>query len=134
MWIARYHRLVVLAVVDDLLFSSKIRAVADQAGRAVTFVRNRATVLTEIRTRSARLVILDLDRMALDPMATIREIKAHRDLNHVVVVGFVSHVHTETIEAAREAGIDLVLARSAFVAKLPELIASTARQAAGSAE
>jgi CheY-like chemotaxis protein len=134
MWIARYHRLVVLAVVDDLLFSSKIRAVADQAGRAVTFVRSRVSVLTEIRTRSARLIILDLDRTALDPMGTIREIKAHRDLSHVVVVGFVSHVHTETIEAARQAGIDLVLARSAFVAKLPELLASTGSAAAGSAE
>ncbi len=38
------------------------------------------------------------------------------------VVGFVSHVDTETITAARAAGIDRILARSAFVAQLPNLL------------
>jgi hypothetical protein len=32
-------------------------------------------------------------------------------------------VHAEVIEAARAAGADLVLARSAFVAALPEIVA-----------
>jgi len=38
------------------------------------------------------------------------------------VVGFVSHVQTETIAAARAAGIDEVMARSAFVARLATLL------------
>jgi hypothetical protein len=35
-------------------------------------------------------------------------------------------VHADTIAAAREAGIDVVLARSAFVASLPKLVAEAA--------
>ena len=40
----------------------------------------------------------------------------------VLVPGFVSHVDTATIAAAREAGIDQVLARGQFVQILPELL------------
>jgi hypothetical protein len=38
------------------------------------------------------------------------------------VVGFVSHVDVETVNRARAAGIDQVLARSAFVERLPDLL------------
>ena len=113
----------VLAVVDDLLFSSKIRAMADRAGQTVVFSRSRAAVLPDILAHAPRLVIVDLDRAALDPIATIREIKSRPDLAELKVIGYVSHVHTDLIEDARRAGIDLVLARSAFVTKLPELLA-----------
>jgi CheY-like chemotaxis protein len=113
----------VLAVVDDLLFSSKIRAVADRTGRPTTFVRSRSDVLPQIRATHPELVIIDLDRATLDPMNVIRDIKAQPDLAQVRVVGFVSHVNADAIARARDAGIDLVLARSAFVTKLPELLA-----------
>jgi hypothetical protein len=43
----------------------------------------------------------------------------------------VSHVRGDLIDAARAAGIDQVLARSAFVTKLPDLIASTPVDRAG---
>jgi DNA-binding NarL/FixJ family response regulator len=121
----------VLAVVDDLLFSSKIRAVADRAGQTVAFARSRDAVLPEILAKMPHVVIIDLDRATLDPMATIRDIKARPELDAIRVVGFVSHVHADTIEAARDAGIDLVLARSAFVAKLPELVAGPGARVAG---
>ena len=38
------------------------------------------------------------------------------------VVGFVSHVDTQTIQSARVAGIDQVLPRSRFVETLPDLL------------
>ena len=38
------------------------------------------------------------------------------------VIGFVSHVDTATIQKARAAGIDRVMARSQFVQVLPELL------------
>jgi hypothetical protein len=39
-------------------------------------------------------------------------------------VGFVSHVDVTTIDAARAAGVEEILARSAFAMKLPDLLAS----------
>lgn len=123
----------VLAVVDDLLFSSKIRAVADRAGETVAFARSRAVVIPEILAKQPHVVILDLDRATLDPIATIRDIKARPDLAAIRVVGFVSHVHAEIIEAARAAGIDLVLARSAFVARLADIVSTSGEGGAGAA-
>jgi hypothetical protein len=40
----------------------------------------------------------------------------------VRTLGFVSHVHTALIEAARAAGIDDVMARSAFAGNLAEIL------------
>jgi hypothetical protein len=44
----------------------------------------------------------------------------------VPTLGFVSHVDTATIQAARLAGVGSVLARSAFVEQLPQLLADSA--------
>lgn len=112
----------VLAVVDDLLFSSKIRATAGAVGRRVVFARDHASIATSISAYKPDLVIFDLDRAELDPIGAIREIRSHDDLKHVKLVGFASHVHADLFTQAREAGIDLALARSGFVAALPELL------------
>ena len=40
-------------------------------------------------------------------------------------LGFVSHVHTDLISAARQAGADDVLARSAFAGNLADILLST---------
>ena len=113
----------IVAVVDDLLFSSKIRSVAEQAACPISFVRKADAVVSEVKEKRPRLVILDLDRATLDPVGAVRALKNHAELRDMKIVGFVSHVHADRIAAAREAGIDLVLARSAFVAQLPRLVA-----------
>ena len=113
----------VLALVDDLLFSSRIRAAAERTGRPISFVRSRAALLPEIAKTRPDLVIIDLDRESLDPIGAIRDVKSLADGHAVPMVGFVSHVHADLIDAARRAGCDQVLARSAFVNRLPDLFA-----------
>ena len=51
----------VIAVVDDLLFSSKIRAVAQAAGTAVTFARSRDAAVSAAGDGNTSLVIVDLE-------------------------------------------------------------------------
>jgi len=43
----------------------------------------------------------------------------------IPTVGYVSHVDTEVINAARQAGVTEVLARSAFTMQLPEILKRT---------
>jgi CheY-like chemotaxis protein len=112
----------VLAVVDDLLFSSKIRSVAEHLGEPMAFVRSRADVVPALIDKGARAVIFDLDRSPLDPIGAITEIRSRSDLAHVRVLAFVRHTSAETIAQARRAGADVVLARSAFFPALPELL------------
>jgi CheY-like chemotaxis protein len=112
----------ILAAVDDLMFASKISTAARQLGADVIFVRSPDDVLEQVRTSRPQLVIFDLNSRRLDPIATIAALKADPDSARVRTVGFVSHVQTEIIEAARRAGVDEVLARSAFTAKLAEIL------------
>jgi CheY-like chemotaxis protein len=108
--------------VDDLLFGSKIRAAARTAGCPIAFARQREEVGAALQQHAPKLMVFDLDRDALDPIGLIREIRSTPALAHVQLVGFASHVHTERLREAREAGCDQVMARSAFVAALPALL------------
>ena len=56
----RYNASMVLVAVDDLLFSSKIRATAKQVGVELAFARSRQEVLDQARALTPPLVIFDL--------------------------------------------------------------------------
>jgi PleD family two-component response regulator len=69
-----------------------------------------------------RLVILDLNSTKLQPLEVIAQLKAEATLRDIPTIGYVSHVQTDVIAAARSAGIDEVLARSAFAEQLGEIL------------
>jgi DNA-binding NarL/FixJ family response regulator len=110
--------------VDDLLFSSKIRAAARQLGVEVVFARSPDAVLEQARARQPALVVFDLDAERISPLETIAQLEADASLSATRIVGFVSHVKTGVMAAARVAGADQVLPRSAFAASLPEILAA----------
>ena len=115
----------VLAAVDDLLFSSKIRATAKAAGVELAFARSPQEILEQARTHKPSLVIFDLNSGKTDPVATIAALKADPALATIRTLAFASHVHTDLIASARKAGADQVLPRSAFAANLAELLVSS---------
>jgi CheY-like chemotaxis protein len=107
----------VAVVAADLMFASRIRAAADAAGVRTRFAKNDGELLAA--AAEADLIIVDLDARWLDPSTSIERLKQHAAKP---IVAFVSHVRTDAIEAARAAGADRVLARSAFVKLLPEIM------------
>jgi DNA-binding NarL/FixJ family response regulator len=116
----------ILAAVDDLLFSSKIRTTAKQAGVDLIFARTPPEILEQVRTLRPSLVIFDLNSAKASPIDTIATLKRDADLSSIRTLGFVSHVHTGLIDQARQAGIDEVMARSAFAARLAEILLAAA--------
>ena len=114
----------VLVAVDDLLFSSKIRTVAKQAGVEIAFARTPPEILEQSRSRKPAMVIFDLGSAKADPINTVAAMKADHELSSIRTVGFVSHVDAGTIAAARTAGVDDVMARGAFAAQLAEILLS----------
>jgi CheY-like chemotaxis protein len=113
---------VILAILDDLMFSSKIKTTAAGLGVPVTFARSSEGALASMRSGQPALVILDLNDPRTDPLGVVAAMKADPALSGIPTVGFVSHVQTELIEAARTAGVTDVLARSAFTMHLPEIL------------
>jgi PleD family two-component response regulator len=113
----------ILAAVDDLMFVSKISAAAKQRGLQVSFSRSADDTLQQAQTAKPGLIIFDLNSTRLDPLRTVSALKADGELGAIRTLGFVSHVQADVIAAARAAGVDEVLARSAFTARVGEILA-----------
>jgi PleD family two-component response regulator len=113
----------VLAAVEDLLFRSKISETASSLGIEATFPRNPRRLLEAIHESPPDLLILDLNSARFEPLALLRNIKSDEATEDVSTVGFLSHVQKDLAVAAREAGCDRVIARSAFTKDLPRILA-----------
>jgi CheY-like chemotaxis protein len=117
----------VLVVVDDLLFRSKISTAAKGVGATIAAATSGEAAIARAREVKPSLIILDLDSARIQPLDVLRQLAADPDLARIPTLGFVSHVHTERIREARTLGIGEVLARSAFAASLPEILSRAAQ-------
>jgi PleD family two-component response regulator len=114
---------VILAILDDLLFTSKIRSTAKQIGATLTVAKSREAALAEMRANPPTMVIFDLNNPRTDPLGIVADMRGDTALAGIPTVGFVSHVDTVTIDAARKAGVKDVMARSMFAERLPQILA-----------
>jgi CheY-like chemotaxis protein len=104
------------------MFATKITTAAKSLQRVVAFERNADRLLDRVRGERPTLVIFDLNSAKLRPLDAIQAIKADPELHAVRTLGYVSHVQADVIAAARQAGCDEVLARSAFSSRLGEIL------------
>jgi CheY-like chemotaxis protein len=116
-------RRVVMAVIPELLFATRVAEAARASG-----IEYRSAPLAALaercRERRPDLVLVDLTA-AGDPAAAIAGLRATPDLDDLPIVGFYPHVHDHLRVTALAAGATHVLPRSAFTAKLPEVLAGT---------
>ena len=73
------------------------------------------------------LVIFDLNNARTNPLAIVAAMKADPALASIPTVGYASHVQTDVINAARQAGVGSVLPRSAFTMQLGEILKAAPR-------
>ena len=114
-----------LVLSDDLLDSSRIAGHARAVGQEVATCRDSATLLAAV-SRGPALALIDLHNPALAVEAVVPTLRAAG----VRVVGFGSHVDVARLKAARAAGCDEVLPRSAFFDGLEEKLTIWASRAA----
>jgi CheY-like chemotaxis protein len=112
----------VLAAVEDLLFRSKISETAEQLGIEARFPRSKGKLLDTLRESPPDLLILDLNSTRFDPLQVLRVVKSDETTQRVPTIGFLSHIQKDLAVAAREAGCDRVMARSAFTRDLPRIL------------
>jgi hypothetical protein len=108
----------VVYLIQDMLFSSKLRETAKQSGVSIQSVREPAAWATA--AREAKLAIVDLRLptalAALDALAALPP-------GGVRTVGFVEHERTDVMDAARAKGCSDVMAKGQFANALPKLLA-----------
>jgi len=113
----------ILAVLNDLLFASKIRTTAKQLGVELTIVKSADAAATDaMRQHAPSLVIVDLNNTTGYPLEVLSSMQQDPVLSKIPTIGFASHVQTELIEQARRAGAREVLPRSAFALRLGDIL------------
>lgn len=140
----------VLAFVKDLNFSVRIESAAEMQGFEVKLIETaeqiapaeedspgrqlaeplwgRSGVLLDKITRwHPALIIFDLGNESIPSVDWITLITSGPATRGLPVLCYGSHVDTDTLQAAKRAGANEVVARSRFVTNLPELILKHAK-------
>lgn len=104
-----------LILSDDLLDSSRIAGHAKAAGFEIVTCRDSTALLAAL-DREPALALIDLHNPGLAIETLVPALRSGR----VRVIGFGSHVDVARLKAARAAGCDEVLPRSAFFEGLSE--------------
>jgi len=110
----------VVAVVNDLFFSSKLIEVAKRSGLTLEFVKEEK-VLMEKAHEKPSLIIFDLNFEDVRPLHLISRLKAGPETKGISLIGYLSHIQVELKQKAQEAGCDMVMARSAFSQNMPQI-------------
>lgn len=114
----------VLALVPDLLFGSKVKAMLEGAGHAVDMAASETDVWDEIA--GTDVLVVDLATDAVDGIGLLDTLKAGGEANRVRTLGFYAHVDAETKRRAEAAGFDLVVPRSRMAREGADLVARLA--------
>ena len=110
----------VVYLVQDMLFTSKIREAAKAVGLTVQGTREPAALVTA--AAGAKLVIVDLRLpAALDALSALG---ADAAAKAVPSIGFIDHEKVEVMDQATARGCGQVMAKGQFANTLPRLFAS----------
>jgi len=111
----------IVYLVQDMLFTSKIRETAKSFGLSVQSVREPAALVAGA-TADAKLIIVDLRLpAALDALSALA---ADPAASRVPSVGFIDHEKTDVMDAATARGCGQVMAKGQFANGLPRLLGS----------
>jgi len=116
------QRTKIIAVLDDLFFTSKIKEAAKSLNSDLEFIKNTNGLIQKLKSEKPSLIIFDLNSKACNPFETIKELKSSPDLKDIPVLGYLSHVQTDLKNEADKTGCDLVLPRSKFSKDLREIL------------
>lgn len=120
---------VAVAILDDLLFTAKIRETARIIGVELTVVREPSVLH---QGPPPALLILDLNSRKVDPFAALDVVRKRPDDGKTVrAVAFAASVDKALAQRARDAGIDAILDRAELTEQLPEILRSVTRAPVG---
>ncbi len=113
---------VVVALVSDMIFESKICGTGRAAGVTVVTTRTPESLLTTVAESGAVLVLMDLSVAGEQTTETIASLR--RICPNARITGFAPHVDAERLQQARDAGADDAMPRSRFDASLGALLST----------
>jgi len=117
----------IIAIVKDLFFISKIKETAIQLNKKIDFIKNYNELnnflnnIEIMNYENIDLIIIDLNFNDIKPLETILKLKNLEPLKNKKIISYCSHVQQDLMNKAKEMGIE-VMPRSLFTKKLPTII------------
>lgn len=112
----------IMAFLEDIFYTAKIREVASSRSKDVRFVRDLAGLDKRLSGPAPGTVVVDLNAATLQPIDLIRRIKEQPEWTGVRVVAYSAHEQAELMEEASRVGADVVLSKSGFNEKLHDIV------------
>jgi hypothetical protein len=113
-----------LAIVDDLFVRSRIDAAAGVAGVEVRYVGSMDEIRAAVEGRPARAALVGMAATRRRWPELVRQIRADSATSGLYVLAFGPHKNLDLRRQALEAGVDRVVANSAFTRLLPTLLST----------
>ena len=134
----------ILAIVKDLFFESKIKETAFQLKKDAVFIKNKAglddffkrygndkdgkennKISDDLKNigmiKNIELMIIDLNFDEIIPLETIQKIKNNKYLKNKKIIAYCPHIQAELMKKAKELGAE-AMPRSLFAKRLAEMI------------
>jgi CheY-like chemotaxis protein len=106
---------------NDLTFPSQVTGLARQLGLELELAMNVPALLNKASAGDVKAVILDLTTAGLDPADLVPRLRALPQPPKAILA-FGPHVQEVRLDAARQAGCDLVLTRGQFHARMGDVL------------
>jgi PleD family two-component response regulator len=111
-----------LAIVDDLFVRSRIDAAAGVAGVEVRYVSAAQEIGAAVAERPVRALLVGMAATRRPWPEIVRQARAEPATAGLYVLAFGPHKNLDLRAKALEAGVDRVVANSAFTRLLPTLL------------
>ena len=112
----------VLLLIEDLIFVSKISIAAKETGVKTRSVTKNDLDDIENLVGVADLLIIDMNAEYINPMEFIRTVSKLPTGQDIRVIGFASHIQQDLMKEAEQYPEVTVLTRSQFVEQLPGIL------------
>jgi CheY-like chemotaxis protein len=110
----------VVFLTRDLVFSSRLAAVAERLGIVASTVTSLAAAAAQLSNGTVKLVVVDLSTGEVDVKEIVDRL---REVSPgLAVVAFAPHVHEMRLKAAAEAGCNEVLTRGQFDRQMENIV------------
>lgn len=117
---------VILALIPDLLFGTRVKETLNNAGYSVLLIDTQKESQSALLEASLELLILDLDASGL----LLEDLVSHAKEAGVPVLAFGRHTEGQALAAAKAAGCVAAVARSRLVTDMAELVSKYAKHRA----
>jgi CheY-like chemotaxis protein len=112
----------VLLLIDDLIFVSKVSMAAREAGISTRLVTRTDLQDIDNLVAIADIILVDLHAESINPIEFLREINRVPTKRDTEIICFVSHVRKDLIREAEEFDQVTVMPRSRFIENLAGIL------------